>query len=144
MNVGLVRNWSSLLTISLQSTQPRTFPLLSRISTSDLTSSLLPATSAALMSLGCTSETIFYGQNDLDGNSQCTRTVCFVNCFLKVLLLYQPCCLLPCMLPRQAGELSEEKLCTVFMYEVFCHLVSGTEDGAGRTLIEDDQREIHK
>ena len=65
-------------------------------------------------------------------------------------LLSESSTFVPAMLPSalHAAKASwgtlGRKLCTVSMYDVFCHLASGTDDGAGRTLIEDDQREIHK
>ena len=52
-----------------------------------------------------------------------TCTVGFVNCFLRVLLVYQPCCSKTCSLGK-LGELSENRLQNL-LYKVFCHLVHG-------------------
>ena len=46
-------------------------------------------------------------------------TVGFVNSFLRVPLMYQPCCLLPCC-QGKVGELPEKKVCPSSMYKLIC------------------------
>ena len=49
----------------------------------------------------------------------------FVNSYLKapVAVVYLPCCLWPCYQGR-LGEHLQKEMCTISIYEAFCHVVS--------------------